>query len=232
MPLISQIRGRTVANKRGSVLGTVADVLFHPSEPEVIGLAVQPPATLYVIERAQRFIPLTEVTLDEDGTGFVYSGSRLPSFENGTKAIGHDWETTVIWRGMPVRSADGEAVGAVKDARVRIADGSVRTLEVSTGAVGDLALGTLTIQREQVVGFDGESVVLTVGYRDAEKSGGLARSTAGGVAAASVRGQQVAKQAYDAGMKAAIKVGRSFKHGTGRRMLDKLRELTDDSDEE
>lgn len=229
MPRISSITDRQVFAAAGKPLGTVSAVLFDRTEPRVVGIEVRPRALAYVVARRPRYVPIGDVELvGEDAVRLP--GTRLPSDEAGEKVIGGSWHDTVIWRGMPVVSAEGESVGAVHDVLYSAQTTAVTRLIVSTGAFGDVALGRLEVGGEFVRGFDGERVVVKPGYRDIRATGGAAKAAATGVAAVKVRGERVATEAVKAGAAAAAAVGRSFKHGAGRRAIDKLKSLMDDEE--
>ncbi|TLM65775.1 MAG: hypothetical protein FDZ70_10840, partial [Actinobacteria bacterium] len=152
MPLISAIRGLPVAGRTGRLLGTVSEVLFHPSEPRVIGLQVAPPAFLYVLSRAPRFLPLTRVAVW--GAEAIGASSRLPSKRAGEREIGAAWDDTVIWRGMPVLSQGGTAAGRVADAGFTKVSGRVTRVLLTGGVVNDVAFGAREVAGELVIGFE------------------------------------------------------------------------------
>lgn len=230
MPFISDLIDTPVLGTGGRRLGRVADVLFAPREPRAVGYAVRPTPLLLVFERKTRYLPWAALSFGEEGA--VLAEKRLPSLKAGERALGRSWDETVQWRGMPVRAQDGSAIGAVADARVGMRSGAVRELRVSTGVVGDIAVGRLEVDGRFVEGFDGAAVRVLPGYDELESTGGLAAASGKGVAAVKVHGGRAAAKAYDAGVSAAIVVGRSFKHGKGRKMVDKLKKLMDEPDEE
>ncbi len=230
MPRMTVLDGAEVRSASGAHLGTVSGVLFHPVEPRVVGLAVLRPRLMVVVARPPVYIALSSVTFEERSV--VLGAKKLPSSAEGAKTIGASWDDTVLWEKMPVLSTGGTAVGAVGDATFDAATGALRTLNVSTGIMGDLAVGRLDIPGELVERFDGNAVLVRPDYADLHPTGGAAKAAAKTTSAAKEAGARVAKQAYDTGMSAAIAVGKSFKSGTGRRMLDKFREMTRDEDEE
>lgn len=231
MPRITELSGRPVVGSKGKRKGKIIDVLFHPTEARAVGYVVKPRNILYVLERRPRYIALSAATFDDEGNA-VLSSAGIPSGKAGEKASGVAWEQTSYWRGIPVRSEDGDKIGAVQDVVFSAKSGKVRELKVSTGVVGDVAVGRLEVPGEFIVGPQADAVVLRAGYDDLESTGGLAAATAKGAAAARVHGERAAKKAYDAGVSAAVKVGRSFKSGTGRKMVDTLKKWTADDDEE
>ncbi len=224
MPRMSALEGTAVTGSQGKVLGSVAAVLFHPSEPRAIGVMVQRPRTAGVVARPPVYVPLGALTARADG--LVFDGKSLPSEKDTEQFLGYSWDVTVHWAHMPVRSSDGGVIGAVDDVTFDFEGGAVSSMRVSTGILGDVAVGRLEVPGELVEGFMTDAVVVSATYSDLEVSGGAAKAAAKGAAVAKETGARVAKQAYDAGMSAAIAVGKSFKSGTGRRMLDKLKDMT------
>lgn len=231
MPRITELAGRPVLGAKGKRKGKVIDVLFHPTEARAIGYVVKPRNVLYLLERRPRYVAFEAMSHDGEGNALL-PGGRMPSARAGEKATGVSWRESSYWRGMPVRAEDGDRIGVVQDATVSLKTGAVRALRVSTGVVGDVAVGRLEVPAEFIVGPRGDAVVLRAGYDQLEASGGLAAASAKGAAAARVHGERAAKKAYDASLTAAVKVGRSFKQGTGRKMMDTLKKWTADEDEE
>ncbi len=231
MARITELLGRPVLGSNGKRRGKIIDVLFHPEEARAVGYVVKPRNILYLLERRPRYVAISAVDFDDEGNA-VLSSVRIPSGRAGQKATETLWEESSYWRGIAVRSEDGDRVGAVQDVVISLKTGAVRGLRVSTGVVGDVAVGRLEVPAEYIVGPRGDAVVLRAGYDELEATGGLAAASAKGAAVMKVRGERAAKQACDSGVSAAVKVGRSFKSGTGRKMMDTLKKWTADEDEE
>ncbi|MDZ4655125.1 MAG: PRC-barrel domain-containing protein [Coriobacteriia bacterium] len=231
MPRITELSGRPVLGLRGKRRGKVVDVLFHPTEARAVGYVIKPSNILYVLERRPRYVAFDALRFDDEGNG-VLSSARILSARAGEGATGVAWDESSYWRGIAVRSEDGDRIGAVQDVVIALKTGAVRGLRVSTGVVGDVAVGRLEVPAEYIVGPKGDAVVLRAGYDELEATGGLAAASAKSAAAVKVHGEKAAKQAYGAGVSAAIKVGRSFKHGTGRKIVDTLKKWAADEDEE
>ncbi len=232
MAQLSVIAGRTVVSPAGEVLGIATEVLFAPHEPRAIGLIVERPKLLGVIARELRYVPLEQVRFREGRV--VLEASRLPSRTRTERTIGCDWDETVQWRGMPVVTPTGREVGTVADVTFERASGAVLELTVSTGGLGDLAVGRLRVQGAAVIGFDGNAVRIALEYGELRASGGLAKQAATGVTVAKERAGRVAKRTYEAGMQAAISLGRSVRKGKARRMMEDvkraLRDAMDDDE--
>jgi len=227
LPRASAFEGRSVVGADGRALGRVSAVLFHSSEPRAVGVQIDQSAVLGVIDRKQHFALLDSLTVTEDGA-LQLPGKRLPSDDAGERVLGFSWDDSVIWRRMPVRSAEGEDVGTVHDVVFRAEDGAVTELRVSTGAVGDAAVGRLEVPGELVRDFDGEAVVVLPGYAQIRAEGGAAKAVASGVAAVKARGGAVADGALQVGVAAAGALGRSIRSGVARKVIDKAKSLMDE----
>lgn len=211
----------------GRRLGAIAEVLFHPAEPRVVGFSVRLPRLAGVIQRQERYAPLS---LCQPGSGsVVFAGRRLSSLASSERATGFSWDETVQWRGMPVAGASGDVVGSVSDVVFEWGTGAVESVQISTGLLGDAAVGKLTAPAAVVTGYRDGAVRLSCEHSDLRAQGGAAKAAAAGVTVLKEKGAVAAKRAYDAGMSAAVGVARSMKHGKGRRMLDAVKKAVSEA---
>jgi uncharacterized protein YrrD len=229
MPSLSGYERLAVVGAGGGQLGRVSAVLFHPSEPRVVGLQVDRGSIMGVIDQRPRYLRFDQVHELDEAT-IALEGDSLPGDSAGERALGFSWDDTVIWHRMPVHSAEGDEVGTVYDVVFDRDSGVVKELLVSTGAVGDMAVGRLEVPASLVRGFNGESVVVEAGYTDLQATGGAAKAAASGVAALKERGGQVADGMLDVGVAASRALGRSLKSGMGRKAIDKMKSLMDDEE--
>ncbi len=227
MPRMSTVRGLPVFDSKNRYRGAVSAVLFHPSEPRVVGIEVERQMLGDLITLRPRYVPLDGFSLVKE-QGILVDGEQLPEQRQTEKELGFSWDDTVIWRGMPVRARSGEDVGSVKDVLYSTSTGAVLKLTVSTGVLGDVAAGRLEVDADVVKGFDGEAVILLPEYKDAEKSGGAAKAAATGYTAVKNRTGQVADGLGQVGTAVAGAVGRSFKSGIGRKAVNKAKSLMGD----
>ncbi len=204
----SEVENAEVVGSDGAVLGRVARVLFHPSEPRAVALMVRRAMALGVIPLPAAYLPLASVAVRD---GLVrYASAKLPPTRRAETSIGHHPDATVIWRGMPVRADDGSVVGAVADVSMA-ADGTVEGLDVSTGGVGDLAYGRAYVPGDMVVGFDGGAVAIAAAPGDLASSGGLVRTAAETAAVAAVKAGEVAEAAGAAVVEASYSAGKALR---------------------
>jgi len=229
VPRVSTVTGRRVFGAGGRQLGRVSEVLFHPSEPRVVGIQIQPDPFFYVVSRRPRFALISEVEA-VGADALRLSADRLPADGAGERALGYSWQDTVVWQGMPVHLGTGDAIGIVHDVVFPSASYAVSRLVVSTGVLGDAALGRLEVDGRFVGGFEGDRVIVMPGYDELRAPGGAAKTAAAGVAMARIHGGRLASSALKSGAAAAAVVGRSFKQGAGKRAIDKIKSLMDDGE--
>lgn len=229
MPSLSGYERLSVVSGSGRHLGRVSAVLFHPREQRVVGLQVDRGSIMGVIDQRPRYLRFDDVREVDEATIGI-DGDSLPADAAGERVLGFSWDETVIWHGMPVHSPDGDEVGTVHDVVFDGDSGVIEEVRVSTGAVGDMAVGRLEVPARLVRGFDGESVVVEAGYADLQATGGAAKAAASGVTALKERSEQVADGMLEMGVAASRALGRSFKSGMGRKAIDKMKALMDDEE--
>lgn len=199
MPRVSSIEGLRVIGRKGKLFGRVEHVLFSPEAPRVVGFEVRPPALGYVIERKPRYLLLEAVERTSDGFDLVEEHARKrPDFS---------WDESAVWVHMPVLGEGGRSLGYVRDVEFDLADGSVRRLLLSRGAAEDVAIGRAEVAGCDVVGFDGEAVLVT--ETAVPTSGGTARQVGHGVAIAKLAAEETARQAVGGVVKIAKVVKKS-----------------------
>lgn len=229
MPSVSEYERLTVVGGDGRHLGRVSAVLFHPREPRVVGLQVDRGSIMGMIDQRPRYVRFDEVRKAGEAA-IAIEGDSLPGDATGERALGFSWDETVIWHGMPVHTSDGDEIGTVHDVVFDGDSGVIEEVRVSTGAVGDVAVGRLEVPARLVRGFDGESVVVEARYADLEATGGAAKAAASGVTVLKERGEQVADGMLEVGVAASRSLSRSFKSGIGRKAIDKIKALMDDEE--
>lgn len=207
MTLMSDIDGAQLFAEDGSHLGVIEHLLFHPSEPRAVAVQVKPDPAFLIVGMPSAFLAWPDLVVREDG--ILWRGMKLPSRRAAERALGLDVETTVIWRGMPAR-ARGRVIGTVADATLA-ADGSVMRLDVSTGGLGDLAVGRFRIDGPHVLGFDGAAVALDAEPDELESSGGAAKQAAIAAAAVKEQASAVGQAAGDAVADASYLAGRAIR---------------------
>jgi uncharacterized protein YrrD len=201
MPTLRSLEGVAVFDRKDRELGRVNHVLLHPSEPVVVGVEVQVPNALYVVSRPPRYIALRGLEVGEERIEAAedvkeWSGARAEH------ALGFEWDSTVIWVGMPFLTQAGERLGYISDASFSLPGGELGEVLISEGLTSDVAVGTRTIDGSLVTGFDGSAVRVKDEAAVAQFSGGVAAKAGTNVGVAKVVLGEAGKTAAALGGKA------------------------------
>jgi uncharacterized protein YrrD len=224
LPVMGEKKRSGVRNR----IGRVSDVVFHPEKPVAIGFVVARPNLLLVFQRKDKLLALDRASILADKV--VVNGTQAWG-ASAAKRLGISWDTAVIWRGMPVRTAGGKELGYVRDAVIGGDDGSLNALGITGGIAADVAVGSVDLPSRLVKGWDGSAIVVTEEAKQVEPAGGAAavagRATAvaqdrtAKAAAAAARGAKTAT-AYT---KSAVRV--AAKSETGKKVGGFLKSMRD-----
>ena len=144
--------GRKVVNFKGKKIGKVRRFVFHPSEKRVIGFTVKRPDAALMFHRKDMFVALGGFDIDDENHIVVRNDPKAT--DNGAcKALGVDWDSCVIWVGMPVMTASGDMLGYVDVVTYDEETGAVVRLTTENGATNDALLGKRTIPASYIKGF-------------------------------------------------------------------------------
>jgi uncharacterized protein YrrD len=181
-------------------VGRLVDVLFHPTEPRVVGFVVDRPDLLMMVRRSDLYVALDRTEIFDDRV--VVDGADAWG-RSAAKRLDIAWERTVVWLGMPVRTESGKALGQVRDASFDETDGHLGSLGLTEGVTADTALGTRDFSASMVHGFEGDAVVVADEVRAVETDGGAAAAAGKGAAHVKVGAEQAAVAAGKAAAVAA-----------------------------
>ena len=184
--------------------GTVGYVLFHPTDPRVVGFAVERSDLALMVERKDRFVALDRVAL-VDGELQVHGKAAWDSA--AAKRLGIGWDKTVGWAGMDVRTESGQALGTVRDGAFDETTGELDALVLTEGTSRDVAIGVRELPAGMVRGFDGEAVIVANAAADVEVDGGAAAAAAKAAAVVKVKSDQVADAATEKFDEVAVAAG-------------------------
>ncbi len=180
-----------VYSNKGRRIGFVREVLFHPSEPVVVGFVVQRPRLAMVYDVKDRYLAFDRAIFGEE----ISVADESKAWDGAAaKRLGLDWEQTVVWQGMPVRTEGGADLGRVRDARFD-SDGRLTALGLTGGAAADAAVGVRDIAASLVRGFDGQAVVVSNEATRVETTGGAALAAGKGYAVAKDQAIKASKSA-------------------------------------
>ena len=207
MPTLRGLEGREVVDAKGARLGAVLHVLCDPEKPVVVGFEVQPPNVAYVVTRKPRYFALQGAHIAS--SAIEIEDPRRWSNERAERALGFQWERTVIWIGMPLAASSGEDLGYVRDATFDAASGAVDRILVSDGLSSDVAVGTRELLGSDIEGFDGSRIRVDASAAEVAFSGGVARVAGTSAAVAKVVVGDAAKRVAALGGDAARAAARS-----------------------
>ena len=91
MPTIESLEGLPVRTAKGKRYGMVDRVLFHPSEPQVVGVQVQPRAIGFIITRRPVYMLLDDVEITKHSVKM--KTDRKPSHRSSENRAGFSWAT-------------------------------------------------------------------------------------------------------------------------------------------
>ena len=166
-----------VTTKKGRVkkYGKVHSLVFHPSKPLAVGLMVKRPDAAMMVQRKDRFVSLDRVGFTEEGDVLVALEDSSAWDRDAAKRLGVDLDLCIIWDGMPVRNLEGRELGIISNI-VLGDDLRIASVDVSSGDVNRLILGSADISIGQLRGYDPaqQAIVADVQPGDVEASGGVA----------------------------------------------------------
>lgn len=193
-------------------VGTVRYALFHPSELRVVGFAVERSDLALMIERKDRYVALDRVALVDHE---LHTHGKGVWDAAAAKRLGIEWDATVAWVGMPVRTESGAALGTVRDAVFAKSTGELNALGLSEGSTRDTAVGVRDLPARMVRGFDGEAVVVTDEAAGVEVDGGAAAAAGRAAAVAKVKVDSVADTATEKFDEVAVAAGQAAGKAVG-----------------
>ena len=196
-------------SKKAKRVGWVKHVLVASDGLHVVGVQVDRPDLALVIERSARFLALDRCRITSSKV--IVRDERDAWDGRAAKRLGIDWDTTVIWRDMPVRTESGEYLGRLADAAFDAETGVIGAVRLSGGAVADSAIGVRDVESGLVRGFDGESIVVADTAVEIDLSGGVADRAGKTAAAATVMAGEVASVARDGAVELAAKTAKTAK---------------------
>ena len=133
-------------------LGKVKAFIFHPNEKRCVGFVVKRPDVALMFHRDDLFVAFDSFAVEDDGDIYVSQKSGATG-DAACKRLGVDWNSCLVWRGLPVVTEAGETIGIVGDVQYEGATGIVRSLKVDANPSANALLGKRTIDAELIKGF-------------------------------------------------------------------------------
>ena len=148
-----ELRGvRVLGGKNGtSHIGKVRRLVFHPRERRVVGFIVKRPDLALMFHRKDLFVSINGFDIVD---GRVVVRQTPDATDKGAcKALGIDWDTCVMWEGLPLMTESGETLGMVGTVTFDRATGAISTVTADAGATANTLLGTRVIPAPYIKGF-------------------------------------------------------------------------------
>ena len=143
---------RVLGGKNGQKrIGKVRRFVFHPKEKRCIGFIVKRPDLLWIFLRKDKFVSIEGYDL-VDGR-IVIRDVPEATDRAACKALGVDWDSCVLWLGLPVMTEDGQAYGQVGNVTFNRLTGAVDSFDTDAGATANVLLGTRTVPADLIRGF-------------------------------------------------------------------------------
>ena len=143
---------RVVGGKNGAKrIGKVRRFVFHPNEKRCIGFIVKRPDLLWMFRRKDKFVSIEGYDL-VDGR-IVIRDVPEATDRAACKALGVDWDSCVLWVGLPVMTESGEAFGIVGNVTFNRITGTVDSFDTDSGATANALLGKRTVPANLIKGF-------------------------------------------------------------------------------
>lgn len=212
-----------VRSPKGKRVGRVIDALFDHDEPIVVGYLVERPRFLWLFDRKDKHLAADRARLSRSGIDVTDSNAAWDRAAAARLSI--DWDETVVWSNMPVRTASNAKLGVVRDARFDPESRALDTLMVGAGATADLVVGVREVAAELVAGYRDGAIVVDDSVAAAEVSGGAAAAAGRSAAVAKVQVEKAAKTATAYGKAAAKVAGESE---TGKKAIGWLKSMRDE----
>lgn len=148
-----ELRGvRVLGGKNGtSHIGKVRRLVFHPRERRVVGFIVKRPDLALMFHRKDLFVSVNGFDIVD---GRVVVRQTPDATDKGAcKALGIDWDTCVMWEGLPLMTESGETLGMVGTVTFDRETGAISTVTADAGATANTLLGTRVIPASYIKGF-------------------------------------------------------------------------------
>lgn len=162
-----------VYSAKGKRIGKVVEVLFDPERAVVVGLLVQRPRILYMLDRRDKFLAFDSAKSSRDAVDVTSTGKDAWD-KQAAKRLGLDWDATVVWSKMPVKTESGTQLGRVGDVEFDEKTGVVEAIKLSSGTAADLAVGTRCVEGMHVHGYRDGAVRVADVAAEVEPEGGAA----------------------------------------------------------
>lgn len=150
-------------------MGRVRACVFHPEAKRCVGFIVKRPDLALMFHRKDLFVAFNGYDVVDDA---IMVRQEPEATDRGAcKALGIDWDSCVLWVGLPVMCRDGAELGFVKSVLYDAETGAIDSLEITQGATANTLLGKRVIPASLIKGFRrgmGAKLAMSDDMRDEE----------------------------------------------------------------
>ena len=195
-------------------LGKVHNTVFTPDGCRVAGFLVMRPDVAGMVKRADTFVALDVLAPCDGGVRVTNTEGAFDG--DACARLGLDWDRCLIWAGMDAKTTDGKVLGYVNDAVFNSRTGEVETFLVGDGGVAQQLVGSVTIPRELLRGYDNGFMLVAPEAAHQELTGGMAGKAGESYARAKHEGRKAAEKAGRAAGEAVDAGSRALGRQLGR----------------
>lgn len=164
----SELSGtRVVGGKKGdSRIGKVDRFVFHPKSKRCVGFLVKRPDLALMFHRRDLFVPIDGFSIEDGRVALPYREKEMEG-KGAVERLGLDWDSCVLWEGMPIITENGTECGTVGDIVFTRATGKIVSVAANKGATAKALLGEMVIPANMIKGFKtGIGVELDAGQEE------------------------------------------------------------------
>ncbi|MBE6468804.1 MAG: PRC-barrel domain containing protein [Coriobacteriaceae bacterium] len=213
--LPEQKRTRKDGTERGpKKLGKIHFPVFAPDGRRLVGFMVSPPDVLGMIKQPDRFVAFDALSVVEDR---LVAPDRKDAYDAAAaKRLGVKLDDCLIWTGMDVVTASGEAMGYCADADCHPRTGAVITFSVTASSAASTLLGNVEVPVALLRGYRSGAMVVADEAQQIGYSGGAAAKAAEASVRVSTEVKKGAKVLDEHGSRAVDKGSRALGRQLGR----------------
>ena len=142
---------QVVDGVRQKRIGKVRYFVFHPTEKRLVGFTVKRPDKLLMFKRKDMFVQLHG--FDIESGNLIVRNDPSATDEGACKALGVEYDTCVLWVGMPAMTEQGDMLGYIDDVAFDPHTGEVECIMTETTKTKDALLGRRIVEAQHIVGF-------------------------------------------------------------------------------
>lgn len=195
-------------------IGKIFKTVFSPDGQKVVGFIVRRPDLLWMFKRPEKFLSLDAMDIQD---GLIVPTKGMDSWDDrAIKRLDVDYETCLIWEGMPVKTSAGAELGRVDDISFDERTGDLNSLFLDDGGTARALIGTVEIPVELMVGYKNGMLIVKPEASTLLPTGGLAAKAGEATAKIGMEAKEGAKKAGQAAGKVVDKGSYGLGKAIGR----------------